>query len=388
VKKSTVLLVILVFGLLTLWVETDWMWAIEQVAVFGLAGWCLVSKNPLHDCRGSERLATLILLAGVVVLCAVQLAAHTTVDRWETTTQLYTWLAWLAAYWAGVTRLGDEDDRGTFLERVQLAGVVIAVLAILHRTTSHGKVFWMFETGRKFVMGVFPYENQYAAFGLLVLPSVLVRAMRGRSHRLSWMVGGGVMVASVVSSSSVAGAALVLLETLVIVAMVCRELHWPWTRRIALGGGILALAAAFGSVSGWADILADLERHNAMEVRRQLTLSTLEMAREHPLLGWGMGTWTQVYPAYARFDDGVFDNAAHNDWAQWASDGGVPMLMLMAGFALALVKPAVRSVWGIGFLFVLGYSVMEFHFQERPQFGCFFFGLAGVLMAGTGTDTG
>jgi O-antigen ligase len=119
-----------------------------------------------------------------------------------------------------------------------------------------------------------------------------------------------------------------------------------------------------------------------MEVRRQLTLSAVEMAREHPISGWGMGTWTQVYPAYARFDDGVFDNAAHNDWAQWASDGGVPMLLLMAGFALALVMPAVRSVWGIGFLFVLGYSLMEFHFQERPQFGCFFFGLAGALMAG------
>jgi O-antigen ligase len=195
------------------------------------------------------------------------------------------------------------------------------------------------------------------------------------------MAGAGLMVASVISSSSVAGAALVLGETLVIVVIVCAQLHWPWSRLLALVAGILALAAAFGSVSGWGDMLNDLERHNALESRRLLTLSTIQMGRDRPLLGWGMGTWTEVYPAYARFDDGVFDNAAHNDWAQWASDGGAAMLVLMTAFTVMIARMAFRSVWGIGLLFVLAYSLMEFHFQERPQFGCFFFALAGVLMA-------
>lgn len=377
-KKSTVLLIILVFGLFTLWVETAWMWAIEQVAVFLLAAWCLVFQG--RDGHGAVWRPSMLPLAGVVVLCAIQLAMHTTADGWETTTQMYTWLAWLAAHWIAIATLQDEAERGRFLERVQVAGIFIAVLAIVHRTTSHGKVFWMFETGRPAVMGVFPYENQYAAFILLVLPGTLLRAMRGRSDRLGWMAGASVMVASVISSASVAGAALVLLETLVIVSVMCMELKWPWRRRIALAGGILGLAAAFGSVSGWAAILSDLERHNALETRRQLTLSTIEMARERPIKGWGIGTWTEIYPAYARFDDGLFDNAAHNDWGQWASDGGLPMMLLMAAFTLIIAMPALRSVWGIGLLFVLGYSLMEFHFQERPQFGCFFFALAGLAV--------
>ncbi|HEY2169758.1 MAG TPA: hypothetical protein VGJ30_09050, partial [Candidatus Angelobacter sp.] len=165
-KKSTVLLVILVFGLLTLWVETAWMWAIEQVALFLLAGWCVLTCSPVRDRRGAQRM---LPLAGVVVLCGVQLVAHSTVDRWETTAQLYTWLAWLVACCVSFLTLNDESDRASFLEKAQVAGVAIAVLAILHRTTSHGRVFWIFETGRKTVMGVFPYENQYAAFILLLL---------------------------------------------------------------------------------------------------------------------------------------------------------------------------------------------------------------------------
>jgi hypothetical protein len=374
VKKSTALLILLVFGLFTLWVETAWMWAIEQVGVFLLTAWCLVA--------GLKKIAPAMLpLAGVVFLCGVQLVTYTTVDRWETTTQFYTWLAWLAACWMGCASLTDEGETGTFLERVQIVGVAIAVLAILHRTTSHGKVFWIFETGRKAVMGVFPYENQYAAFILLVLPGTLLRALRARAHRWSWMAGAGLMVASVISSSSVAGAALVLAETLLIVAIATSELRWPWSRRVALGAGILVLTFVFGSISGWGDMVADLQRNNAMASRRLLTLSTIEMARERPWIGWGMGTWTEVYPAHARFDDGVFDNAAHNDWAQWASDGGAGMLILMAAFTIIIMRPAIRSVWGIGILFVLAYSLMEFHFQERPQFGCFFFALTGALLA-------
>jgi O-antigen ligase len=378
VKKSNALLVILLFGLFTLWVETVWMWAIEQVALFLLAAWFVLTGFAGRTLRGSEGM---LPLAGVVLLCGAQLVAHTTVDRWETTTQLYTWLAWLVACWLNINTLDDNGDRAAFLRTVQIAGIAIAVLAILHRTTSHGKVFWIFETGRKTVMGVFPYENQYAAFILLLLPGTLVRALQDRAHRWNWMAGAGLMVASVVYSSSVAGGVLVLAETLLIVVIVGAQLRWPWTRLYGLAAGILALATVFGSVSGWSDMLHDLERHNAFESRRLLTLSTLQMARERPLIGWGMGTWTQVYPAYARFDDGVFDNAAHNDWAQWASDGGVGMLLLMAAFAGMIVKPAFRSVWGVGLLFVLAYSLMEFHFQERPQFGCFFFALAGVLLA-------
>ena len=377
-KKSTVLLVILVFGLLTLWLETAWMWAIEQVALFLLAGWCVLTLGPVRNLRGSERM---LPLAGIVLLCVVQLVAHTTVDRWETTAGLYTWLAWLMACLAGFTALSDDGEREAFLLNAEIAGVAIAVLAILHRTTSHGKVFWIFETGRKTVMGVFPYENQYAAFILLLLPGAFMRAFRNTPHRWSSVAGAGLMVASVVSSSSVAGAILVLGETLLVVATVSFQLHWKLSRHIALATGILVLATVLGSVSGWGDMLTDLERRNALESRRLLTLSTIQMARERPLTGWGMGTWTEVYPAYARFDDGAFDNAAHNDWAQWASDGGVGMLLLMAAFTAMIVRPAFRSVWGIGLLFVLAYSLIEFHFQERPQFGCFFFALAGLLLA-------
>ncbi|MCP5116599.1 MAG: hypothetical protein GY953_37700 [bacterium] len=95
-------------------------------------------------------------------------------------------------------------------------------------------------------------------------------------------------------------------------------------------------------------------------------------------MGFGLATWSTAYPAYARFDDGLFDNQAHNDWAQWAAEGGIPFLLLMLLMAGLLTRPAMRTVWGVGLLAVLVHCFVDYHFQQRPVFGYVYFALASV----------
>jgi O-antigen ligase len=61
------------------------------------------------------------------------------------------------------------------------------------------------------------------------------------------------------------------------------------------------------------------------------------MAREKPWTGFGLGIWPTVYPANALYDDGTFVNEAHNDWLQWAVEGGVPLVAAM------LARPAPHA---------------------------------------------
>jgi len=72
------------------------------------------------------------------------------------------------------------------------------------------------------------------------------------------------------------------------------------------------------------------------------------MIRDRPWMGFGFGTWSTAYPGYAIYDNGTFANQAHNDWAQWTVEGGLPFLLLMLSIAAASVGPALRSLWGIG----------------------------------------
>src|SRR6185295_9475318 len=163
------------------------------------------------------------------------------------------------------------------------------------------------------------------------------------------MLGAAIMVGSVISSAAVAGALLVLLEPVAVVAWIARRSRGAIARR-AVGTlvAVLAVAVGIGFVGGWKDMLNDIERRNPLELRQNLSASTIAMARDRWSTGWGLGTWTQVYPAYARFDDGVFDNAAHNDWAQWTAEGGVGMLAMLALFLFLLVRAVSRTPLAIG----------------------------------------
>jgi O-antigen ligase len=221
-------------------------------------------------------------------------------------------------------------------------------------------------------MGPFLYHNQYAAFIELLVPLGLWLAMDTR--RRAWLLMTAWMVASVVVSNSRAGFALVIAE-LAAVELLTRG---KGARQVA---GLAVAAVALLFVVGWEPLVNKYARSRPYQDRMMLLESTIEMARERPWTGFGLGTWQTVYPAYAKFDDGLFDNQAHNDWAQWAAEGGVATLGCMMWFAAMLVRPALRSVWGIGLLSVLAHCWVEYHFQQRPAFGYFYFALAGALLS-------
>ena len=110
-------------------------------------------------------------------------------------------------------------------------------------------------------------------------------------------------------------------------------------------------------------------------------MSSLEMVRQRPLTGFGLGAWSAAYPAFARYDDGTFVNQAHNEWAQWAAEGGILLFLLMLSFAVRLIRPAFRAIWGLGTLAVLLHALVDYPFEQRPQLAVFFFVFFGLALA-------
>jgi O-antigen ligase len=102
----------------------------------------------------------------------------------------------------------------------------------------------------------------------------------------------------------------------------------------------------------------------------------LDTAKRYSVIG--LGTWSTAYPAYALRDNGLFANQAHNDWAQWAVEGGLPFLLLMLWIAVRSVRPALRSLWGIGVLAVFVHSLVDYPLQ-RPALAGFFFVFLAVM---------
>ena len=124
-------------------------------------------------------------------------------------------------------------------------------------------------------------------------------------------------------------------------------------------------------------------------MRREFLVSSLAMLHDRPGMGFGLGNWPRAYPRYALFDNGTYVNQAHNDWAQWAVEGGVPFLAILLSLVAMAVPAAVRSVWGIGLLSVWVHCLVDYPLQQRPGMGAWFFVLLGVLAASrTHTERG
>ena len=84
--------------------------------------------------------------------------------------------------------------------------------------------------------------------------------------------------------------------------------------------------------------------------RQEFLQATADMAKHRPLTGYGLGTFPEVYPRYAIIDPSLYlyVNHAHNDWAEFAADGGVPFLLLVLIPFAAAVPAAIGTPgdWG------------------------------------------
>jgi hypothetical protein len=87
-----------------------------------------------------------------------------------------------------------------------------------------------------------------------------------------------------------------------------------------------------------------------------------------------------VYPAYARLDNGLVANHAHNDWAEWAAEGGLPFLALLGLIAIWSVRPAADSLWGLGIPAVFAHSLVDYPLRE-PALAAMLFAMLGALAA-------
>jgi tetratricopeptide (TPR) repeat protein len=81
---------------------------------------------------------------------------------------------------------------------------------------------------------------------------------------------------------------------------------------------------------------------SAFQTRLERSKSTIEMGKDFPVTGTGLGTFEFVYPLYSR-EKGARVAYAHNEWAQVFSEtGGVGLGIVLAGFAAFLGVCIVR----------------------------------------------
>jgi O-antigen ligase len=319
-------------------------------------------------------------VVGLVAWGVWQLAADTSVYRFETAKAMLYWSANAAVFLVAREVCLSTHTRNRFLRGILWFGAAVALLTIMQYFTSEGRVFWVFPTQEVRVLGPFLYKNQCAAFVELVFPLAVYQSLVDRRHSLVYVTIAATLFAAMIAAVSRAGAALLAGELIAILLLAWRRGLMP---AVSLGKTVMRLAAlsvVLAAVVGWQVTLEKFREPEPYRVRRELLLSSRAMVANHPWAGFGLGTWPAVYPAYARLDNGLVANHAHNDWAEWAAEGGLPFLALLGLIAIWSVRPAADSLWGLGIPAVFAHSLVDYPLRE-PALAAMLFAMLGALAA-------
>ncbi len=336
-------------------------WAYEG-GVFLLAGW--VALRP--ELRFGPILAGAALLA---VWGFGQLAVGATVYRYATLNASLRVAALAATALVASQVFGQARARGRLLCGFAWFGFVLGVASVVAYYTSPGKILWSFPSPYPDVWGPFLSRNNFAQFLELALPVSLWLGLTVHPRYL-WM-SASILACGLVSASR-AGAVVLILETTAVFVLVRPAAPRRLIPQFWLA--VLALAA----LAGGEVLVHRFEDPDPFRDRREIFESSLQMIAARPWTGYGLGTFATVYPEFARFDPGAVVEHAHNDWLEWATEGGWPYAAVWMLLAISVTRPAFRSVWGIGVPAVFVHALVDYPFA-RFGVAAWLFILAGAL---------
>lgn len=400
------LFLLLFFTTFTVFVKSDWALQCFQIGIYGLvAGYLLWSLRSAKDFLSTHPAAWLVYL--IPVWGIVQIVAHTTSSSFETRREVLRWGALAGVFFLTQIATGTTLARRMFLTVMLSFATLMAVLCLLQLMTSGGEVLWIFPTGFPDVYATFPNHNNYAQFAELALPIALWRALSEGWRSWWYAAAGGAIYASVIGAASRAGAILTTAEivTMLLIWLAIERKKHRRPRQeagqqkvpdvahkikrkkkstkevrstIAVLALIPALALIFTFAVGWQHALQRFHTNDQFGARWEFLVAATRMAESKPITGYGLGTFPEVYQRFAIKDFPFYANHAHNDWAEFAADGGIPfMLLVLIPFAAA-IPVAVRYPWGIGLVFVMIHAGADYPFP-RPAVSGWMFALLALL---------
>lgn len=362
----------IIVGVLVAWSPRFWGVTLVQYCVI-LTAFCWLFSLRSWNFPAASVFPVLIACWGWVQLWFAGSVVHSI-----TRVNALGWSVAAVAFLIASQVLQKSKSRSLFLKILMWGAGVFSLLALLQMYSAPNLTLWIFpaEPGS---VGTFLYKNQFAAMLEMVVPIALYAALFTQKQFWSGLTVFLLLFAGAVASASRAGAALVLLESAVMLVLAWRSGKIRLSAILVAVPGTLILLVSIAAIAG-----SDLAFRHFQEmrdaVRQELVKSTLAMNRDEPWSGYGLGTWPAVYPKYATFDIGRLANAAHNDWLEWWTEGGPVFAGSFALLFLVLARRALQHPWCLGVFSICLHSWVDYPTRE-PVLAILWFALAGALAA-------
>jgi O-antigen ligase len=362
-RPSTALIgicILLFFSVLSFGAVEEWSISILE---FGLgllflawtASQTSASRLQIKSC---PLYAPVALFAVVVV---IQLGFGLTAYRFATWISAVEYLSYAILIFITVEILSDSSSAESLVWAFTLFGFALALFAVIQDLTSNGKIYWLrtLHNGGA-IFGPYVNRDHYAGLMEMLAPIPIVLSMSSLisgGKRGVVALAGVVMAGSIVLSQSRAGTAAFLGEMVLLQAVLLGRRKNGRITATLVGFCLMVLAFV-----AWVGTSALWHRFSELQDWMRLTIlkDGLQMFWHKPILGWGLGTFTTVYPQFRSFYTNLFVNAAHNDYVQVLVETGLIGFAAVVWFIVQVYRAGLGNAdgWNHNWSRALGLSAL------------------------------
>lgn len=342
---------LLLFSVLAFGTVEPWsVFVLQAGSALLLAAWTLHHiRSDETSVRLSPLFAPIVAFAGL--LC-FQLIPGVSAYWHATYSQVLRFAAYGIICFLLVQTLSRHRQVRTIGNALTIFGVAVAFFAVLQNLSSPAKIYWL-RTPRfgGWIYGPYVNHNHYAGLMEMLAPIPLVYAFSRFAHRRErWIAASAAafMGATIFLCGSRGGMIAFTLQIALFAFFVFREQQKK--KAGILLTAFLLILVGFAAWTGGREIKAriatlstDKNAELPADVRLQIDGDTLKMWWHRPLLGWGEGTFAEVYPRFRSFYTDNLVNAAHNDFLQALAETGVVGFAILIWFLLSTLRPAIRK---------------------------------------------
>jgi O-antigen ligase len=314
------------------------LWAVRQAA----SGELTMATNPLF--------APALLFA---LLIGVQLATGRSAYRYETFSTGLLYCAYGMLCFLVIQVLRRTSQIQTLTLALSTYGFLVASFALLQSLSSNSKLYWLHTPrGGGWIYGPYVNHNHYAGLMEMLVPVPLVfsltRGARGPRKILAG-IAAALMASTIFLSGSRGGMlAFVMQVALLAVIVVWRQKNPKVTLALAtflvIGVGLVLWLGGSELAQRLASIHAETRTELSGGIRIAIDRDALKMSARKPILGWGLGTFPDVYPEFRSFHTNFFINEAHNDYLQLLVEMGGLGFAAMLWFLWTVYRNAIRKL--------------------------------------------
>jgi O-antigen ligase len=254
-----------------------------------------------------------------------------------------------------------------YIITIMIVGIVESLYGIFEFFSGHRHILHIYSPRLvNSVTGTFINPNNFAGYLLMVIPLsigyLFAREAEQEFHYQGWRqrlssldgktmlmwFGILVMILALIFSASRMGIACLLLSFSVI-ALLFRDLHGGrrFSRTLLF---ILALAVVWAAWLGLDVVIGRFfTAVDDFKLRPMVWKDTFRIFKDFPLLGTGLGTFTQIFPMYQSFHMEAIITHAENDFLQLASETGLLGAAVLLSIFIYFIFKAFSTMGSLAF---------------------------------------